>query len=508
MGLLLVAFAVGPFSLSAQTIAEQIASLRSQLVTLNDIIDNTPGLTPSEVSQLNTQISTVNTAITNLEAAALNVTTMEVVIDPPSLYAEAQFLDDTGSVMYLDFYFTSAPTTTQDWFDAIVQRTALTLGYSSTTIPSPSSLAANIVQVPAFTGPSVFFPEATTTAAAPTTPFTPSASVASVVTPYRYNAEKVELRGSAKDYEVTARVIFGPETTATTTLAAATSTFYFDFSADATEAEHDYLNRLPELKQLAITELARQTGYSQTFLESIAETSFSTFDNAFDVMYHHVPTGPGLGLVNTIGSFSIIDNIDVISGDEIFSLVLESDQEESLSLTLTPEYSSGGRGSGGTRTGAWDYALNYSIHEYTVDSDSDSGYDAAGIRLWLYDLLEGIGFYMGTPSTTANTSDEVFVNELVNFMLNHSVYYEVDSYYMTRGAPSRESGAATCHDARIQDVLDRTVAFYLDSGMQYAGTVATTTQVRAPIRYRSDDDGGFYSSRCIGTNNSFFPTQP
>ena len=518
VGLLLLALAVGPLSLSAQSLAEQIGSLRSQLVTLNDIINNTPGLTPSEISQLNGQISNVNTAITNLEASALDVTTMEVIIDVPTNYAEAQFLNASGSVMYLDFFFATTPTTTQDWFDAIVDRTALTLGYSSTTIPSPSSLAANIVQVPAFNGPSVFFPQATTTAPVATTSFTPTAPVATVVTPYRNNVEKVELFGNAKDYRVTAHVHYGPETTATTTLAAASSTFRFDLSASTTAAEHDYMSRLPELESLALQELVRQTGYSQNFLDSISVTSFSTFEDSFDVQYRALPRAQGEGLVNLFGSYSIIDDIDFVVGEGTFRMIMSSDQNEQLVLSLREENSSGDDRNGGwdQGNGDWDYGLTYSIHGVVLDSDTDSNYDRPGVTNYFLvnDLLEGIGAFMGTPSTTTMTEDEVFVNELTAFMMAHTVYYETDDYWSSFSRRDTAlNGAAACHDARTEEIMERVATFYLDQGLQYASTTAAITELRSPINY-VDHDGGFgwfssfWSSQCRSVNNSFFPTQP
>lgn len=510
VGLLLVALVAGPLASNAQTIAEQIASLRSQLNTLTTIIATSPSLTPSEVATLNASIANVNTAITNLEAAALNVVTMEVIIDPAAGYAEAQFLDATDSVMYLDFYFATNPTTTQDWFDAIVDRTAITLGLSSTTDPSPASLSANIVQVPAFSGPSVFFPAATTTAPTGPSTFTPTAMAPTIPTPYRNNVEKVELRGSAKDYRVTAHIYFGPETTATTTLPAASTTYMFDFSASTTAADNDYMMRLMELENFAIDTLARNTGYARDYLMNLSETSFSTFDNASDVQFNRIPRAQGEGLVNMFGSYSIINDIEVVAGEGRFAMILRSDQDETLALRLTEE-DSYGENSGGWNNGNgdWDYSLTYSIHGVTVDSDTDSDYDAPGVRNYFLvnDLLEGIGDYMGTASTSTLTPDERFVGELVAFMMGHSVYYETDSYYSFFGGGA-ETAARACHDNRAEDIIERVLAFYLDEGLQYARTIPEITNLRAPINYVDDDEGWFWSSQCRSVNNSFFPSQP
>ena len=55
--------------------------------------------------------------------------------------------------------------------------------------------------------------------------------------------------------------------------------------------------------------------------------------------------------------------------------------------------------------------------------------------------------------------------------------------------------------------MEDIVAFYLDSGLQYAETIPEITELRAPVVFR-DCDGGWFSSRCIGVNNNFFPSLP
>lgn len=480
-GVLLLALVISPFAVKAESLAEAIDRLSRELTTLSEILSSPDTLTVDEQSDLIDSITRISTELTDLQTTPPTPTTMEIIIDPVAEYTQAQFKDATDTLVSADFYFSgpNTPTTTSRYVDETVARAAATFGVSETDI------SQNVVVVDTFSDPDVFEPESLVLA--PTTPPTPT------VVSGRTNVDHVQVTGDVGDFESTARVVYAPEPGYPDY---ATSTF--DYSFTTTLDEWDLMGRLPELDSLTFNELESDTGVVASALRSSSTISFDRFDNQFEVSYRYKPyaspISAGFDLSEYFGIYSVIDEVSVVAGHETFQIFLRSDQDEVLLLSLKAQYTGNDEHGFTPVAGRWNYTLAYTAHDVLLESDTVTGATRNGIRADLLDSLFGIGSEFGV-------TDEVVIDNLLPFMLDHSVFYATNGsntfgYQNDLVSPFTPS----CHSNEMESVIE-TLAEREFQGLQLAGDTEDLLQLYAP----TVDMGRDALNRCVDINNSFFP---
>lgn len=479
-GLLLLTFVIAPFAVRAESLAEAIDRLTRELVTLSEILGMSSELTVEEQSDIVNQISRISNELTALQTTPPTPTTMEIIIDPVAEMTQAQFKDVNGTLVTADFYF-SGPTTTNGYIAETVERAAQTFSLSTTT------LAERVAIVPSFSGPEVFEPQTTTLTTTPTITTTP------VVVPSRTNIHRVIVTGDAGSYDARAQIVYAPEPGYPDF---ATSTFDYNFTT--IYDRWDLMFRLPELDRLTFSQLVADTGHRYSALRASSTVSFDRFDNQFEVQYFYTPSaGAGYDLSTMFGVYSVLEEARVIAGEDIFSVVLLSDQDEELSLTISPHYS-GNDERGFTRVASrWDYNMTYSVHGVVLESDRNTNATREGIRTELLYALQGVGEEFGV-------TDEVVIDDLLPFMLEHTVIYQSDSlnesvFYIDR---VREAAAA-CHSDAMESVIEVLAERYFATAYQTVDDTAEILELYAPLRFRDRDEGGWWDT-CERVNNNFF----
>jgi hypothetical protein len=107
-------------------------------------------------------------------------------------------------------------------------------------------------------------------------------------------------------------------------------------------------------------------------------------------------------------------------------------------------------------------------------------------------------------------SDIVVVEELLNFMLNHTVYFQADTT-LTAGevAAAATFGAdnpSDCHSTKVRNSASA-VADYFVGRLQVADEV-DVYEVIPPVVYESPLPGDSVPIGCFQVNNSFFIALP
>ena len=310
----------------------------------------------------------------------------------------------------------------------------------------------------------------------------------SAVSQRRMNIENVIVTGDAKDFDSKVLVVWGPETVGATTYDRSTSTYNYEFVT--TLAQNQKIERLEKLSELTFSQLAAEVGFSAGQLKKAATISFKRFDNARDVQDNYSAPIAGEGLEMYFGTYSIINNVYVTSGKDIFSLTAETDQDETITLAVTPRFYSCGRDRT-CRSSGNAYFVSYALYDNVQATLTDNNANREGVKEVLSYTFENVGAQFGV-------SDEVLIDELLALMLNHTVYYETES---SRGPAS----VGACHSAKIQNVLSETMYHFIQN-FQYDGG-ADSIAVGAPIKVVSatprDPARG-----CMDVDNTFFSALP
>lgn len=306
----------------------------------------------------------------------------------------------------------------------------------------------------------------------------------------RVNIENIIVNGSVKDFEVDIAIVWGPEVAGGVTYERSTTTHSYEFNTDLPEEEK--VDRLIELAELTFKQLSAETGFSSGHLRNKALISFERFDDRRDVQENY-DQPDGYGLEQFFGQYSIVDDILVTAGQDIFVLALETDQEEVLSLVISAEYERCERDNQ-CKSDTYTYELAYSIYDIAQGSVATEGATRDDIKYQIEDLFEGAGRELGV-------SDEVLIEDLLDFALSHTVRYGVD---IDTDLEDVLVGASACHAPKMHAVIDVLVRKYVDNVLQYKEK-DDLVRLIAPYELISADRGA-YRAICDDENNEFFPS--
>ena len=294
----------------------------------------------------------------------------------------------------------------------------------------------------------------------------------------RVNIEDVIVTGDAKDFDSQVKIVWGPETIGGTSYQRSTSTYNYDFVT--TLAESNKIERLSELSNLTFSQLAAEIGFSASMLRSTSTISFKRFDDENDANNNYTqPPNPGGGLEQFFGEYSIIDNVSITAGKDIFSIAVDTDQDETVVLTVAPLVNSS----------KYVYTIAYLTYDDVRGALTNNNADQNSMKDELVVGLSGIGKQFGV-------SDEVLVDELLDFMLQHTVVYKTDA--------SNPIGPGTCHSAAIKNTLSK-IAYYFIDNFQVASDV--DTKMFTPVEIMSADPSN-PPPQCFDVDNSFFSALP
>jgi hypothetical protein len=259
----------------------------------------------------------------------------------------------------------------------------------------------------------------------------------------RVNIEDIIVTGDANDFGSRVQIVWGPEQVGATTYERSTSTYNYDFVT--TLAQDEKTERLSELSNLTFSQLAAELGFSASRLKATATISFKRFEDELDAKRTYVRKSVGDGLEKYFGQYSIINDVFVTTGKDLFSISVQSDQNETLTLTLTPNTVYCDRGDLCRSRDGYSYEITYAIYDEVKARVSNTKASRVYIKAQLLDVLSGIGIQFNVP-------DEVLVEEFIDFILNNTVIYKTES--------KAEQVPGVCHSTKIQGIVSQIVYYY------------------------------------------------
>jgi len=315
----------------------------------------------------------------------------------------------------------------------------------------------------------------------------------------RKNVQVIYITGDVRSLTAKAVVVYGSEVVAgvrlpptTTTVNIPTATSNFGMSR--------LEERMADLITHAKNYISNQTGLTQTTINENAQISIRQFRNASDVRALLDVVKPNEFPIH-IGTYSVVNEVVVVGGNQEFRLHLRSDQKEEATLIVMPHSRNCFIGPMCSLPNQYDYGFEYRVNNVRVYSESNVRFSREDIVRTIRDFFDGVGVAFTPP-----VSDSIVINELVDFAITAPTYYTVSS------AISHENSrhlveAERCHSASIKKVLQTIAGHYLDS-FQLSAPLSEIMIVRAPVVYETYDyifDNNIYS-QCIGDSSMFFPS--
>lgn len=314
----------------------------------------------------------------------------------------------------------------------------------------------------------------------------------------RVNIENVIVNGDAKDFTSQVQVVWGPEQVGDTSYERSTTTY--DYSFITTLAERKKTDRVRELANQTLKQLSLELGFSTSKLRATSSISIKRFDDATDAQNNYIQPEVGAGLERLFGHFSIIDEVYVVAGKDQFVFELHTDQDETIELSVSQ-----------TTKGFDDmfvYRVTYAIYDVNRITAINESTERDTMVKQLTSVLPGIGEQF-------NVTDEVLIDELIEFMLDHTVLYrdyskEVQIWadltaQQQQNILDQQDEPADCHAPQIQKAVAEMFFFYLQN--YQITTDPDLVQVIAPTETIINTyEGSQLRSHCWAVDNEFFPS--
>lgn len=327
----------------------------------------------------------------------------------------------------------------------------------------------------------------------------------------RENIESIKTVGNIKTYEVEVEIVMGPEEVAGISYDRSTTTYNYNFLTTLTQQQK--VERMRELGQLTFAQLSAETGLSAFKTKASSTTTFKRFDNEWDAMNNYVQPAVSKGLEQYFGFYSIIDDVVVTIGQDIFSMAVSTDQDETVTFTVAqkwrdcffgevpaPPYKQRQTNNAEFEqlqcrdVGKLTYGVTYATYGNIRTSVAVSDADEETIIEQLANGLKGVGELFGED-------DVVVTDELLDVIMYHPTYYVSDNKNITGFEP-----LATCIQPRMQIILGK-IANHFVSNFQVSeepGIYRVKNVVKQPttgaMGVATQSDG------CRDVNNSFFPS--
>jgi len=302
----------------------------------------------------------------------------------------------------------------------------------------------------------------------------------------RVNIENVIVDANAKDFTAQAQVVWGPEVVGGTSHERSTTSYSYNFLTNLQESQK--VARVRQLANLTFKQMSVELGFSPSRLKVTSTISIKRFDDEQDAIDNYTQPEVGAGLERLFGHFSVINDVEILAGKGGFQFQLNTDQDETITLSVIPKYLYVGDSSN-SNPDAFVYKITYATYDTVRITAINENADRDSLEKQLSYVLPGIGKQF-------NVTDQVLIEELLDFMLDHTAYYKTNS-------PISLPGYSQCHAQDIQDAVYDIFYYYIKN---YQVTVDPDfIKVHPPIvlesQYFGDDT---YIPSCVGVNNSFF----